>query len=257
MKVGDAMRPEVLTVTPERTLVEAAQHMADRQVGAALVIDPEQPGPGVITQRDLLRALGDGLDPARERVQDHLTAEAKFATPEWSLRQAAETMARGHFRHLAVIDGAEPVGVLSMRDIVGRWVKENEIPSDPIPIHDQMSVDLLTVAADDTLREAARRMAERNVGAALVPAEETGGRPEIITERVLMECLAKGVDVDSARVGEHLSSGLTYSAPDWSLHQAAEAMAKGDFEHVVVVDSHRTVGMISMRDVARCWTEAG
>ncbi|HEV2075046.1 MAG TPA: CBS domain-containing protein, partial [Thermoleophilaceae bacterium] len=114
MQVRDAMKGEVLTVTPARTLAEAAQHMHERGLSAALIIDPEQPGPGVVTQRDLLRALGEGTDPARERVEDHLTAGAKFAAPDWSLDQAAEAMVRGGFRHLAVIEGEDPVGVLAM-----------------------------------------------------------------------------------------------------------------------------------------------
>lgn len=257
MQVGDAMTPDVLTVTPERSLAEAARHMAERHVGAALIIDPEQPGPGVVTRRDLLHALAAGLDPKRETVNDHLTAGAKFAAPDWSLQQAAEAMVAGSFRHLAVIDGGDPVGVLSMRDVVRHWVDQDAMPSKPIQIAEAMTTDLMTVEMGDTLRRAAELMAERNVGAAVVPAAETGGRPQIVNERVISECVANGVDVDTASVADHLSSSLTYSAPDWSLHQAAEAMTKGDFEHILVVDPNRTVGIISMRDIVRRWTEAG
>ena len=255
--VGDAMSREVLTVTPERSLAEAARYMADKGVGAALVLDPEQPGPGVVTRRDLLRALAAGLDPKRETVSDHLTASAKFAAPDWSLQQAAEAMIGGRFRHLAVIEGGEPVGVLSMRDVVRHWIEDDAMPSKPIPITEAMTTDLLTVGMDDTLRRAAELMAEGNAGAAVVPVAETGGRPQIVNERVLSECVANGVDVDTATVGDHLSSSLTYSAPDWSLRQAAEAMTSGDFEHILVVDPNRTVGIISMRDVVGRWTEAG
>jgi CBS domain-containing protein len=97
------------------------------------VIDPEQPGPGIITERDLLNSVARGEDPARERVQDHLSAQLTFASPEWSLERAAEAMVRGGFRHLVVVDGGEMVGVLSMRDIVRCWVQDgatSELPSD-------------------------------------------------------------------------------------------------------------------------------
>ena len=98
--------------------------MADRKVGAAVVIDPEQPGPGIITERDLLMSVGSGQDPNAELVRDHLSPELTFAAPEWSLERAAEAMVRGGFRHLVVVDGGEMVGVLSMRDIVRCWVKD-------------------------------------------------------------------------------------------------------------------------------------
>ena len=133
MKVRDAMTEEVLTFTPERSLRDAAAFMADHNVGAVVVMDPEQPGPGIITERDLLNSIAQGQDPSRELVQDHLSADITFAAPDWSLERAAEAMVRGGFRHLVVVDGSELVGVLSMRDIVRCWVQDgatSELPSD-------------------------------------------------------------------------------------------------------------------------------
>jgi len=127
------MTSSVVTVAPGATLQDAARSMAERKVGAAVVIDPEQPGPGIITERDLLLAVGGGQDPNTELVQDHLSADLTFASPDWSLERAAEAMVRGGFRHLVVIDGGEMVGVLSMRDIVRCWVKDgatSELPRD-------------------------------------------------------------------------------------------------------------------------------
>ncbi len=95
--------------------------MSQRKVGAAIVIDPEQPGPGILTERDMLDSLGAGQDPDVEKVGDHLSATLTFAAPDWSLERAAEAMVRGGFRHLVVVDGGETVGVLSMRDIVRCW----------------------------------------------------------------------------------------------------------------------------------------
>ena len=117
------MSSVVLTVGPDHTLREAARQMAKRGVGAAVVIDPEQPGPGICTERDILNALGKGLDPDQERVCEHLSENLTFAAPDWSLERAAEEMVRGGFRHLVVIDGGEIAGVLSMRDIVRCWTE--------------------------------------------------------------------------------------------------------------------------------------
>jgi len=90
-------------------------------VGAAVVNDPEAPGPGLITGRDLLGAIGTGHDPYKELVADHLSANLTFAEPEWPLEKAAGAMGRGRFRHLVVVNGGELVGILSMRDIVRAW----------------------------------------------------------------------------------------------------------------------------------------
>jgi CBS domain-containing protein len=131
MRVRDGMSDVVLTVGPGHTLRDAARAMAERRVGAALVIDPDQPGPGILTERDLLDAIGAGQDPDRETVADHLSANLTFAAPEWSLERAAEAMVRGGFRHLVVVDGAELIGILSMRDIVRCWVQDyatSELP---------------------------------------------------------------------------------------------------------------------------------
>jgi CBS domain-containing protein len=122
MQVREGMSSVVLTIGPSHSLQEAARLMADRNVGAAVVVDPESPGPGIVTERDILRSVAAGEDPASELVRDHLTDELISASPEWSLEQAADTMCQHGFRHLLVVDGGELRGVLSMRDIVRCWV---------------------------------------------------------------------------------------------------------------------------------------
>ena len=124
MQVRDGMTSVVLTVGPGHTLREAARLMADRNVGAAVVVDPESPGPGIITERDVLRSLALEDDPSTELVRDHLTGDLISASPEWSLEQAAESMIENGFRHLLVVDRGELCGVLSMRDIVRCWSGE-------------------------------------------------------------------------------------------------------------------------------------
>jgi CBS domain-containing protein len=132
MQVRDGMSEVVLTVGPGHSLREAAAAMCRRHVGAAVVIDPDAPGPGVITERDILVSVGRGEDPDEERVAQHLTANLTFASPDWSLEQAAAAMIKGSFRHLVVVDGGELVGVLSMRDIVRCWTEDGascEVPA--------------------------------------------------------------------------------------------------------------------------------
>ncbi len=124
MQVRDGMTDAVLTIGPGHSLREAARLMSQRQVGAAIVIDPEQPGPGILTERDLLESIGTGQDPDSERAGDHLSRNLTFASPDWSLERAAEAMVKGGFRHLIVVDRGDTTGVLSMRDIVRCWTRD-------------------------------------------------------------------------------------------------------------------------------------
>jgi CBS domain-containing protein len=127
MWVRDGMSNLVLTVGPGHTLRQVARLMAKRGVGAAVVLDPEGEGPGIVTERDILLSIAEGQDPDTERVGDHLTANLVLATPEWSLEQAAAAMVRGGFRHLVVVDGGETTGVISVRDIVRCWTDDGAI----------------------------------------------------------------------------------------------------------------------------------
>ena len=135
MQVRDGMSRMVLTVGPGHTLRQAATAMARRRVGAAVVLDPEAPGVGILTERDILLSIGEGQDPDTELVSDHLTSELVFAAPDWSLEQGAAAMVRGGFRHLVVIEEGEASGVLSVRDIVRCWTDDGascDVPQSPM-----------------------------------------------------------------------------------------------------------------------------
>jgi CBS domain-containing protein len=117
----------VVTVGPGHTLREAARRMTDAGVGAAVVVDPDGEGPGIVTERDLLHAGGRGNDFDTERVEDHMTQRLTYAAADWSLERAAQEMVRARFRHVVVLDGSEVVGILSMRDIVRCLVESGAI----------------------------------------------------------------------------------------------------------------------------------
>lgn len=136
MQVRQGMSEVVLTIGPGHTLRDAAKAMGERKVGAAVVLDPDQPGPGIITERDILQSIARGQSPDQEKVGDHLSGNLTFASPEWSLERAAEAMVRGNFRHLVVVDGGDMAGILSMRDIVRCWVQDyatSELPGQEQP----------------------------------------------------------------------------------------------------------------------------
>jgi signal-transduction protein with cAMP-binding, CBS, and nucleotidyltransferase domain len=124
MQVRDGMSDVVLTVGPTHTLREAAEQMAQKGTGAALVANDEMPVPCILTERDVLLSLGAGEDPDSERVAEHMSSSVIAAAPDWSLERAAAEMSRRGIRHLVVYEQGELVGVLSMRDIVRVWTSE-------------------------------------------------------------------------------------------------------------------------------------
>lgn len=248
--VNDAMTSEMVTAATEDTIREAARRMTAQDVAAAVV---EAAQPGILTARDVLDFVAAGHDGDTARVTDHFTPEARTTTPGAPLDTAAETMVEGGFRHLVVTDGGRRVGVLAMRDVVRCWVDEDATPRDPIPIRKAMSTDLLEVGADDTIRGTAEAMAKQRITAAIVMPDRSRSYPAIFTEREVVDALAATDDLESARIADHLAPSMTFSAPGWSVKQAAEAMRKGGFQHVVVVDRYEVRGVIAVRDIVQAW----
>lgn len=123
-------------------------------------------------------------------------------------------------------------------------------------VREGMNPAVLSVGPSHTLRDAAKVMSERRVGAAAVN-DPDGNAPGIITERDLLLSLGSGQDPDTELVGAHVTSDVVYAAPEWSLEEAASAMVRGGFRHLIVVEQGEIVGILSVRDVVRCWTEDG
>lgn len=118
LRVRDAMSPISAVVGPEHTLRQASVRMIQNKTGAAVVIDGSLPGPSVITERDLLVALAEGLDLDVEHVGDHMKTDLVTSASSWPLARAAGLMVRHGVRHVIVVDGEDLVGILSMRDVV-------------------------------------------------------------------------------------------------------------------------------------------
>jgi signal-transduction protein with cAMP-binding, CBS, and nucleotidyltransferase domain len=133
MQVRDGMSEITLTVGPSHTLREAAEKMVEKGTGAALVLDAELPTPSILTERDLLISVARGQDPGLERVAGHMSEGVLTAAPDWSLERAAAEMSRRNVRHLVVFEEGDPIGVLSMRDIVRCWTSEGATSEMKLP----------------------------------------------------------------------------------------------------------------------------
>lgn len=123
-------------------------------------------------------------------------------------------------------------------------------------VRDGMSEITLTVGPSHTLREAAQMMVEKGTGAALVFDDELP-TPSVVTERDLLISIARGQDPDAEKVADHMSEGVLTAAPDWSLERAAAEMSRRNVRHLVVFEGPEAIGVLSMRDIVRCWTSEG
>lgn len=127
MQVGRFLidRP-LYKVSPDDTLEHAAELMRRYGHGSATIVAADQ-RPGIITERDLLRAVADGVDMRTARVAEYGTPNAVSITPSWHVVEAARMMMDRHFRHLVVIDDSGALlGVLSIRDMTLALLEERQ-----------------------------------------------------------------------------------------------------------------------------------
>jgi CBS domain-containing protein len=114
--VVDLMTPDVVAVAPEDTLGEAAAKMTEKGIGAVVVSDFGRMI-GILSERDIMRAVADRIHSSEARVREWMTADPVTATAETSVEEAGRTMLENGFRHLPVVEGERAIGMLSIRDV--------------------------------------------------------------------------------------------------------------------------------------------
>ena len=128
-QLREIVRDDYPTVAPEDTLGEVAQKLVDANVGAAIVKDFGRMI-GILTERDLLKAVAGRVHTSEARVHEWMTADPITATTETDVDAAAQTMIDNGFRHLPVVDGESVVGVVSLRRAVAAQLG-SELPASP------------------------------------------------------------------------------------------------------------------------------
>lgn len=107
----------LLTVDPHATLRRAAKVMTDRGVGCAVVVENEKVA-GIVTERDILRAIANDQTMDDTKVEEIMTRDVVSGAPGWDILRAAKAMTEGGFRHLLVMEMDDPVGIVSLRDLL-------------------------------------------------------------------------------------------------------------------------------------------
>jgi CBS domain-containing protein len=123
MQVGDVMKRDVKTTTPQDTFAHVAKLLHENQISSIVVIDGDRVA-GIVTERDLVNLVADGLDPASTTVGDRMSTNLDTVEPRTDIAEAAEHMARLRIRHLPIVEGASLVGIISIRDLTNWAVEE-------------------------------------------------------------------------------------------------------------------------------------
>ena len=123
--VREHMSRNLLSVDPGETITEVAQRMVERNLGAVLVLDGRRLV-GIMTERDLLRAVARGLH-GDAVVAEYMTEHPETIAPDDTTQHAAVLMIHGGFRHLPVVERDDVVGILSIRDLT-RVALEDSAP---------------------------------------------------------------------------------------------------------------------------------
>jgi signal-transduction protein with cAMP-binding, CBS, and nucleotidyltransferase domain len=128
VQVRNLMKAPVVTIEPGRSVREAARLMQDKVIGSVVVHEGGRPM-GILTERDVLRAVAEGRDVEQTSVDDLMTKNLVTGGPNWDVVVAASVMTAHRIRHLVVQEQDRVIGVLSLRDVLSTFLPEQ--------VHDQ------------------------------------------------------------------------------------------------------------------------
>ncbi len=136
MTIGAVLREkgnDVVSVTPSTTVQHIAEIITSRRIGAVIVLDPDGRLAGIVSERDVVKALaGQGAGIHTMLAEQIMTREVTTADPKTTIEQAMEIMDHGYFRHLPVVENGNLVGIISIRDVVKARIRLHEHEADSL-----------------------------------------------------------------------------------------------------------------------------
>jgi len=252
-KLKDIMTQEVVTITPENTLHEAARIMGERHIGSLVVLKYETPV-GIITERDLLNAVSSGVSLEKDWIGGHpsirdIKVEKAMSCPttkiclESSIKKAAQIMIEKKTRRLIVCDFGELRGIITSSDLIRSLPEIPETMKVWFDIDYFMTKQVITADKETLVESVAKIMAAKHIGSVIIT--EQGEPIGIFTERdLLTKFLAKEKSLIE-EVGEACSSPLITSPTRISVHDAACIMASKHIRRLPITREHKLVGILS------------
>jgi CBS domain-containing protein len=264
-EIGKIMVSDVVTISPESTLYEAARIMGEKRIGSLIVVKYMTPV-GIITERDLLREVADkeialekdwlagGASIKEEKVEKIMSYPLITISRKSSIKEAAQMMIEKKIRRLGVTESGKLVGIVTAADLI------RCLPETPESMHVWFEVDyfmskgIITADEETSVEGVAKIMGEKGVGSVIVTSH---GEPiGIFTERdLLTKFLAKDRSL-KIEVGKVCSSPLITAPLGISIHDAAAIMTSKRIKRLPITKEEKLAGILSARDLMEAYARA-
>ena len=256
---------DVVTITPESTLHEAAKLMGERHIGSLVVIKYETPV-GIITERDLLREvvkrgidlekdwLVGGTSIKEEKVEDIMSYPLISISSTSSIKQASQMMIEKKIRRLAVGEAGKMVGIVTASDLIRCLPESSDDMQAWFEVDYFMSKDVITADAETPVEDVAKIMGAKGIGSVVIT--RNGTPIGIFTERdLLTKFLAKDQSL-KIPVGDACSSPLITAPLGVTIHDVAEIMTLKHIKRLPITKEKKLVGFLSARDLVEAYARA-
>ncbi len=260
-KIERCMIRDLESVSEETSVVIAARRMSSRRIGCLVVHGNEegQSAPtiiGLVSETDLIRkVMAQGHLASNTTAAQIMASPLLSIAPERTMLDASHYMEKHGVRHLCVSNGEQIVGLISIRDIVKHFVYAESGPIRDLddvyrPLSVLMKKGIEKIDRDEPVLTAAKQMTNKRIGALLVTE---GGDPKgIVTERdFVQKVLARGQDPGQIQVNTVMTVPLIKIDINRTVHDASDLMAEKGIRHLPVVENHKIVGILSVRDLIK------
>jgi len=246
LKIRDVMSKDVVTTMPGDTVFDAAKRMSEAGISCLVVTDGQRVI-GILTERDVLRAVAGGLvDLHRITVAQAMSSPVQPVSPALSILTAGRIMEARQIRRLPVLEDRQLVGIVTQTDITRGLVTLIPLKS----ISDIMTREVATVAADASVAEAARIMASKRISCVVVTRQDEPAG--ILTEKDLIRrVVTVQRNPAETRVTDVMSSPITTVPPDYSVLGVSRKMDALHLHRLVVMDAGKLCGILTQTDIMR------
>ncbi len=260
-RVSEYMHRQLETLPEETTAAAAAARMRDQRIGSLLVESLNRPQrdcriTGIVTETDLIvKVMAKGLDTSATTLGRIMSSPLLTIAADRPMLDTGHLMDQRHVRHLAVTEGTDIVGIVSVRDLVRYFMQADSGPVQALndvyrPLSILMRTDIATIDTRDSLASAVEVMAARKIGSVFM--REAGELVGILTETdIVRRAMAEGSDPKTVAVGSLLSYPLLDIDVNRSIRDACEVMTTQQVRHLAVTDQRKIVGVVSIRDLVR------
>jgi CBS domain-containing protein len=259
--VSDYMHRQLEVIPQDATVAAAAARMQEYSIGSVLIetFDRSQNDcriAGIVTETDLVgKVLAQRPPPSSATMTDIMSRPLITIAPNRPMLDASHLMETKKIRHLAVAEGNEILGIISVRDLVRHFVEAEGGPVEALtdvyrPLSVLMNRAIETITSEETALAAAQHMTRKHIGALFV--KEAGELVGVVTEADLVrKLLAAQLDPERMRIGALMNSPLIDIDINRTIRDASDLMAAKRVRHLAVTENEKVLGVLSIRDLVK------